>query len=85
LPVLLVGTFLFATDAFIVNVALPTIGRTLHAVPAYLELTAAGYVAAFACCLTRWASSARRCAPAAWWPATAAGSWWVVVCCSRRV
>jgi MFS family permease len=51
LPVLLVGTFLFATDAFIVNVALPTIGRTLHAAPAYLELTVAGYVAAYACCL----------------------------------
>src|SRR4051812_571457 len=49
LPVLLVGTFLFATDAFIVNVALPTIGRTLHAAPAYLELTVAGYVAAYAC------------------------------------
>lgn len=51
LPVLLVGTFLFATDAFVVNVALPTIGRTLHAAPAYLELTVAGYVGAYACCL----------------------------------
>lgn len=51
LPVMLVGTFLFATDAFIVNVALPTIGRTLHAPPAMLELTVAGYVAAYACCL----------------------------------
>jgi len=48
---MLVGTFLFATDAFIVNVALPTIGRTLHAPPALLELTVAGYVAAYACCL----------------------------------
>jgi MFS family permease len=51
LPVLLVGIFLFATDAFIVNVALPTIGRTLHAQPAYQELTVASYAAAYACCL----------------------------------
>jgi MFS family permease len=51
LPVLLVGIFLFATDAFIVNVALPTIGRTLHAQPAYQELTVASYAASYACCL----------------------------------
>jgi MFS family permease len=51
LPVLLVGAFLFALDTFIVNVALPTMGRSLHAGPAALELVVAGYIAAYACCL----------------------------------
>jgi MFS family permease len=51
LPVLLVGAFLFALDTFIVNVALPTMGRSLHAGPAALELVVAGYSAAYACCL----------------------------------
>src|SRR4051812_6533808 len=51
LPVLLVGAFLFALDTFIVNVALPTMGRSLHAGPAALELVVAGDSAAYACCL----------------------------------
>ena len=51
LPVMLVASFLFATDAFIVNIALPTIGRTLSASPAMLVLIVAGYATAYACCL----------------------------------
>jgi EmrB/QacA subfamily drug resistance transporter len=51
LPVLLVGAFLPVLDAFIVNVALATIGRDLHAGPAELELTVSGYGVAYACSL----------------------------------
>ena len=43
LPVLLVGAFLPVLDAFIVNVALATIGRTLHTGAAELELTVSAY------------------------------------------
>jgi len=51
LPVLLVGAFLPVLDAFIVNVALATIGRTLHASAAELELTVSAYGVAYACSL----------------------------------
>ncbi|MGY0235349.1 MFS transporter [Longispora urticae] len=51
LPVLLTGAFLPVLDAFIVNVALPSIGGTLHAGPAELELTVSGYGVAYACTL----------------------------------
>jgi MFS family permease len=51
LPVLLVGAFLPVLDAFIVNVALATIGRTLHAGAAELELTVSAYGVAYACSL----------------------------------
>lgn len=51
LPILLVGAFLPVLDAFIVNVALATIGRSLHAGPAELELTVSGYGVAYACSL----------------------------------
>jgi MFS family permease len=51
LPVLLAGAFLPVLDAFIVNVALASIGRNLHAGPAELELTVSGYGVAYACAL----------------------------------
>ena len=46
--VLLMGAFLPIADFFIVNVALPSIGRTLHASGATLELVVAGYGIAYA-------------------------------------
>ncbi len=51
LPVLLLGAFLPILDAFIVNVGLATIERTLHASAAELELTVSGYGVAYACSL----------------------------------
>ncbi|NUT33188.1 MAG: MFS transporter [Hamadaea sp.] len=51
LPILLLGAFLPITDAFIVNVALATIGRTLDAGPGALELIVSGYGVAYACTL----------------------------------
>jgi MFS family permease len=51
LPILMVGAFLPVLDAFIVNVALATIGRSLRAGPAELELTVSGYGVAYACSL----------------------------------
>jgi len=51
LPVLLVGAFLPVLDAFIVNVALASIGRDLRTGPAELELTVSGYGVAYACSL----------------------------------
>jgi MFS family permease len=51
LPIVLVGSFLAVTDLFIVNVALPTIGRSLAGSDAALELVVAGYNVAYACCL----------------------------------
>jgi MFS family permease len=45
---LLVGYLLPTIDFFIVNVALPGIGRDLHAGPATLELVVSGYAVAFA-------------------------------------
>ncbi|HEY3844827.1 MAG TPA: MFS transporter [Acidimicrobiales bacterium] len=44
----LVGVFLPVTDFFIVNVALPTINRDLHASPGMLQLVVAGYAIAYA-------------------------------------
>ena len=48
LPIVLTGNFLAVLDFFIVNVALPSIGRDLRAAPAVLELLVAGYAAAYA-------------------------------------
>jgi EmrB/QacA subfamily drug resistance transporter len=44
----LLGTFLAATDGFIVNVALPTIGRELRGSFEMLQLVVAGYAVPFA-------------------------------------
>src|SRR6476661_7670634 len=49
--VLLAGAFLPIADFFIVNVALPTINRTLHATGPTLELIVAGYGVAYAAVL----------------------------------
>jgi len=49
--VLLAGAFLPIADFFIVNVALPTINRTLHASGPTLELIVAGYGVAYAAAL----------------------------------
>jgi MFS family permease len=51
LPIVLLAQFLSVLDFFIVNVALPDIGRTLRAGPAALQFVVAGYGLAFACCL----------------------------------
>lgn len=48
LLVLLLGVFLPMTDFFIVNVALPTIDRDLHASAGMLQLVVAGYSIAYA-------------------------------------
>src|ERR1700736_1874610 len=48
LLVVLVGIFLPMTDFFIVNVALPTIDRNLHASAGMLQLVVAGYSLAYA-------------------------------------
>src|SRR5215813_4286341 len=48
LAVILVGVLLPITDFFIVNVALPTIDRDLHASQPLLELVVAGYATAYA-------------------------------------
>ncbi|KUM92100.1 MFS transporter [Streptomyces cellostaticus] len=45
---LLLGTALPMIDFFVVNVALPTIERDLHAPPATLEMVVAGYAVAYA-------------------------------------
>src|SRR6202041_551954 len=44
----LLGVFLPMTDFFIVNVALPTINRDLHASSGMLQLVVAGYTIAYA-------------------------------------
>jgi len=49
--VLLAGVFLPIADFFIVNVALPTISRTLHATGPTLELIVAGYGVSYAAVL----------------------------------
>src|ERR1700754_4149209 len=51
LPVLLAGAFMVVLDFFIVNVALPSIGRDLGAGASSLEWIVAGYGLAFAACL----------------------------------
>src|SRR5581483_4392277 len=43
LPVVLAGTFMVVLDFFIVNVALPSIGRDLHAADSAIEWVVAGY------------------------------------------
>lgn len=48
LAVTLVGTFMAILDAFIVNVALPSIQRTIKASPADLELILAAYLLVYA-------------------------------------
>jgi len=48
LAVILVGTFMAILDAFIVNVALPSIERTIKASPADLELVLASYLLVYA-------------------------------------
>ena len=45
------GIFLAVLDFFVVNVALPSIDRSLHAGPALLELVVAGYGVGYACTL----------------------------------
>ena len=50
LAVLLGGQFMALLDAFVVNVALPSIGADLHASGASLQLVVGGYAAAYACC-----------------------------------
>ncbi len=51
LPVILLGNVLNVVDTFVVNVALPTLTKTLHAGAAQLELIVAGYSVAYACFL----------------------------------
>ena len=48
LAVLLGGQFMALLDAFVVNVALPSIGAGLHASGASLQLVVGGYAAAYA-------------------------------------
>ncbi|WP_157728146.1 MFS transporter [Actinopolymorpha singaporensis] len=51
LPVLLLGSFLATANFFVVNVALPTIGRSLHANAAALQLVVAAYSVSYAAAL----------------------------------
>ena len=51
LTVLLAGQFMALLDVTIVNVAMPTIGRTLHATGAELQLVVAGYTVSYAMAL----------------------------------
>ena len=48
LAVLLGGQFMALIDAFVVNVAMPSIGADLHASGAALQLVVGGYSAAYA-------------------------------------
>lgn len=48
LIVLLAGQFMALLDVTVVNVAMPTIGRTLHATGAELQLVVAGYTVSYA-------------------------------------
>src|ERR1700733_3562974 len=48
LVVLLAGQFMALLDVTIVNVAMPTIGRSLHASGAELQLVIAGYLVSYA-------------------------------------
>jgi MFS family permease len=51
LVVLLLGAFMAILDAFVVNVALPSIQHRLHASPAAIQLVVAGYQLAYATAL----------------------------------
>lgn len=51
LLVLLAGTFVTFLDFFIVNVALPSLSRSLHASPAAVQFVVASFALAFAVCL----------------------------------
>lgn len=51
LYVMLSATLLSVIDFLIVNIALPSIRRELHATDAQIQLTVAGYGLAFAVCL----------------------------------
>jgi MFS family permease len=51
LPVLLAGTFMIVLDFFIVNVALPSMQRSLHASHSSLEWVVAGYCLTFSALL----------------------------------
>ena len=48
LAVLLAGQFMALLDVTIVNVAMPTIGRTLHATGTELQLIVSGYTVSYA-------------------------------------
>lgn len=48
LPVVLTATFMYAFDTNVVNVALPSLQRQLHAGPTALELVVGGYAFAYA-------------------------------------
>src|ERR1700756_3026206 len=48
LVVLLAGQFMALLDVTVVNVAMPTIGRSLHASGAELQLVVAGYTVSYA-------------------------------------
>src|SRR6202007_255316 len=48
LIVLLAGQFMALLDVTIANVAMPTIGRSLHASGAELQLVIAGYIVSYA-------------------------------------
>jgi MFS family permease len=48
LIVLLAGQFMALLDVTVVNVAMPTIGRSLHASGAELQLVVAGYTVSYA-------------------------------------
>src|SRR2546421_13048718 len=51
LAVLLCGTFLAIFDVFVVNVAVPTVQRDLHASFAQVQFVVAGYALAYAVAL----------------------------------
>ena len=51
LPVILLGNAFNIFDTFVVNVALPTLSRTLHASSAALEWVVAGYIVGYVCLL----------------------------------
>jgi EmrB/QacA subfamily drug resistance transporter len=51
LPVILLGNAFNIFDTFVVNVALPTLSRTLHASSAALEWVVGGYIVGYVCLL----------------------------------
>ena len=83
LAVLLAGQFMALLDVTIVNVAMPTIGRTLHASGAELQLVVSGYTVSYAMLLITGARlgdlrGRRTCSWRGWrssrWPPRCAGS-----------